>query len=122
MRYRLRSLLIQFSIRDVIWLTLVVASLTAWWNMKRENAVLRSDNVAKAQALEVKSQALASAAAAAAKKEATLRQEAELYGQMARNRQAELAKRTAELNASLERREEVLKALRTLKDEPASAN
>ena len=121
MHYHLRTLLTQFSIRDLIWLTLVVASLTAWWHTKSENAARRNDNVAKAEALEYKSQASATAAAAAAKTEAVLRRELELVNQMARNSQAELAKRTAELRDSLERREEVLKAIRTLKDEPASS-
>ena len=118
MRYRLRTLMTQFSVRDLIWLILVVASLTARWSAKREIASLRDDNASKVAAIQVQSQALA----AAAKKEATLKREVELTIQMARNRQADLTERTTELRDSLQRREDVLKALRSLKDEPNVAS
>ena len=118
MLYRLRTLLTQFSIRDLIWLTFVVAALTAWWHSRRENAAIRRDNAAMVEALEVKSQALG----VAAKKESSLKHEVELVTQWARNSQTELAKRSAELRDSLERREEVLKALRTLEVKPPPTN
>jgi hypothetical protein len=84
----------------------------AWWHEKRKIAVLRRDNIAKAAALEVKTQALA----AAAKKEASLRREVELASQMARNREAELKRRDAEVRDSLDRREATLKALQALQN------
>lgn len=108
----------RFSIRDLLWLTLVAASLTAWWHTKRENAALRDDNLAKSESLKVKAQALE----IAAKKEKSLRHEVELLGQLARNREAELKKRDNELRDSLERRGEVLSALRIIKDGPSPSN
>lgn len=118
MRYRLRTLLTQFSIRDLIWLTFVVASLTAWWHTKRENAALRDDNLAKSQALKAKSQTLE----AASKKEARLRSEVEVLTQATRGLGAGLAKKDAELRDSLQRREEVLEAFRILKNAPVPSN
>ena len=117
MRYRLRTLLSQFSIRDLLWLTLVVAALTAWWDTRRENATIRDDYLAKMGAVKAESQALQ---VAAAKKEAILHKEVQLLDQLAQNQKAELAKRDAELRDSLERREAVMNALRTLKDAPPS--
>jgi len=118
MRFRLRTLMTQFSIRDLVWLTFVVAVLTAWWHSRRENAALRDENQARSETIKVKAQALESAA----KKEASLRKEVELMGQLARNREAELAKRTDELRESLKRREEVLDALRNIQATPAPSN
>ena len=118
MRYRLRTLMTQFSIRDLLWLTLVFAVLTAWWHSRRENAALRDENLARSETMKVKAQALEFAA----KKEASLRKEVELVGQLARNREVELAKRTDEQRESLKRREEVLEALRSIQTTPAPSN
>ena len=110
----------RFTIRDMLWLTLVAAVTTGWLLDRRrldptehENALLRLDNSAKSQALEI-----------AAKKEASSRREVELMGQLVRNREAELQKRDAELRDSLSRREAVLNALRASKDlpEPSADN
>src|SRR5262245_61559703 len=113
-RHKLRRLVTQFHIRDLIWLTLVVASLAAWWRTKRENAALREESFAKSEALAIKARALETAA----KKEANLRREVELLGQATRSLGAGLAKRDVELRESLERREEVINALRILKESP----
>src|SRR5262245_61877991 len=110
-RYKLRTLLTQFSIRDLVWLTFLVAALTAWWHMKKENSALREENQAKAAAIEAKSKALETAA----KKESSLRTEVDVLRQATKGLGAGLAKREAELRDSLHRREEVLEALRTLK-------
>ena len=118
MPFRIRPLVAQFSIRDLLWLMLTVCWLTAWWHTKRENAALRVENEAKSAALQAKSQALQ----AAAKKEATLRRETELIGQLTKSLGAGLAKKDAELRESLDKRQEVLNALRILKENPAGSN
>src|SRR6478672_4027101 len=104
----------RFTIRDVLWLTLVAAVATGWLLDRRrmgpteyENALLQIDNSAKSQALAV-----------AAKTEASLRKEVELIGQLARNREDELKKRDAELRDSLSRREAVLNAIRSSRELP----
>jgi len=117
MRFSLRPLLTQFSIRDLLWLTLVVAAFAAWWQAKGEIAVLWDDNLEKSEALQAGAQAIE----AANKKEARLRTEVELLRQATKSLGAGLAKKEAELQDSLRRREEVIEALRILKD-PAPTN
>jgi hypothetical protein len=42
MRYRLRTLIAQFTIRDLLWLTVVIAIVVAWrTNVVRQEAVYR---------------------------------------------------------------------------------
>ncbi len=104
----------RFTLRDLLWLMLAAALATGWLLDRRqiepsqhENTLLRIDNSVKAQALEI-----------AAKKEASLRQEVQLIGQLAHNREAELKLRDAELRDSLARREAVMNALRSARELP----
>src|SRR5262245_26776729 len=110
----------RFTIRDVLWLTLVAAVAVGWRLEHRRigqaNESLLLDNMAKAQALETMTQKFA----ATSKKEQSLQREVELVGQLARNRELELKKREAELRDSLARREAVLDALRNIQGAPPS--
>jgi hypothetical protein len=105
----------RFTIRDVLWLTVVVASLTGWWLDHRradhETKALRSDNLAKSEALESDT-----------KSQAILRQEQETIMRGARRLEGELQKREAELRSALSKREEMRDALRTLKENPGKSN
>ena len=111
----------KFSIRDLLWLTLVAGSLTGWWldhrrleRIDHENATLRIDNLAKSQALEI--------AANSAKQANSLRREVEFLAQLVRRRDAELQQRNAELSDSLAKREAVIDAIRAAKDATLPSN
>ena len=48
MHYRLRTLIAQFTIRDILWLTVVAAVvLTLWLAWSRETAALREETAAR---------------------------------------------------------------------------
>jgi len=68
MRYRLRTLLTQFSIRDMLWLTVVTAVAVGWWLTARrlsETALRLSEAEAKQQALQATVDAIKDRAAKA---------------------------------------------------------
>jgi len=108
----------RFTIRDVLWLTLVTAVAVMWYlaerRSERENEALVRDNLVKAQELEVNKQLLETAA----KKEKNLQKEVELLGQIRQAQASVLKRREAELRDSLDRREAVLDALRTIGNAP----
>lgn len=118
MSSRLRKLLTQFSIRDLLWLMLVIAGLAAWWHAKLENAAQRADHLAKFEELQAKLRD----AETASQREARLRLEVEMLTRTLQGLRTGLATKEDELRDSLRRREEVLEALRMLKETPVPAN
>src|SRR5262245_53462359 len=112
----------RFTIRDVLWLTLVAAVTIGWLlehrRIDRENEILVLDNVAKAQSLEEKSQKLQ----AAAKKEKSLQGSVDGLRRLVEAQRTKVKKYEDELRDSLQRREEVLNALRVLKESPSTTN
>jgi hypothetical protein len=97
----------RFTIRDLLWLTVVVAILTTWWIEQRQT----SFEHAKVQAVAAEKQA------AAAEKIAKLQKEVTLQNQVARAQQSIIKARDAEIRDSLKRREEVANALRIIRGE-----
>src|SRR5260221_6800921 len=52
MRFRLRTLLTQFTIRDILWLTVIVAvALTLWLRWSRETVVMQEESAAREEKL-----------------------------------------------------------------------
>jgi len=90
----------RFTIRDVLWLTVVVALGVGWWVNTRRTAheitVLRSDNVAKSADLGVRANALD----IAFEKQKSLRHEVEALEAIVQHREHELGKLSAELRAA----------------------
>src|SRR5262245_22667977 len=75
--------MLRFTIRDVLWLTLMVAVLVAWRMDRHRITAAFDESTAKARAeIEV-----------TVKKEKSLRHEIELLGRLAQNRETELQKR-----------------------------
>jgi len=89
----------RFTIRDLLWLMVVAAILTSAWLDRRR---INSEN-ARSQAL-------------AAEKTAKLQKEVALLNQLTKALGAGLKMREAELQESLKRREEVVNALRIIRD------
>jgi hypothetical protein len=89
----------RFTIRDLLWLTVVVAIFTSMWLDRRR---INSEN-AKSQAL-------------AAEKTAKLQKEVSLLNQITKALGSSLKKREDELQDSLKRREEVANALRIIRE------
>lgn len=89
----------RFTIRDLLWLMVVVGVFTSMWLDRRR---INSENAV--------SQALA------AEKTAKLQKEVALLNQLTKGLSSGLKKREAELQESLKRREEVANALRIIRE------
>jgi hypothetical protein len=112
----------RFTIRDMLWLTWVAAVAIGWRlehrRIGQQNESLLLENVAKTQQLEEQSQKLV----AAAKKEKNLQVSVDMLRRLAEAQRTKLKKAEDEFRDSLERREDVLSALRILKETPPPAN
>jgi hypothetical protein len=97
----------RFSIRDLLWLTIVAAVFCSWWLDHRRQAQEHAGAIqGHAQAIAEKTKALA-----VAKKEVSL------LNQIVQSQTSVIKTREAELRDSLKRREEVANALRIIRGE-----
>lgn len=95
----------RFSIRDLLWLTIVAAVFCSWWLDQRRRELEHAQAIrGHAEAIAEKTKALA-----VAKKEVTL------LNQVVKVQTSVIKTREAELRDSLNRREEVANALRIIR-------